>query len=112
MEKGKKYLIKAKFKRPCNINFIRENNSNKIHCLGEKKDDNFKYLKESYEYTEKEEKMNNYKHEEGIKDTLENAKIMENFIECPYYQKVKKISSNEIILEGNSFLTDKIEYIK
>jgi len=49
LEKGKKYLIRAKFKRPYYINFIRENNSNKIHCLGEKKDDNFKYLKEPYE---------------------------------------------------------------
>ncbi len=44
LEKGKKYLIRAKFKRPCNINFIRENNSNKFHCLGKKKDDNFKFL--------------------------------------------------------------------
>ena len=88
MEKGKKYLIRAKFKRPCNINFIRENNSNKIHSLGEKKDDNFEYLKEHYEYTEEEEKMNNYKHGEGIKDTLEIAKIMENFIEYPVIKKL------------------------
>ena len=110
MEKGKKYLIRAKFKRPCNINFIRENNSNKIHSLGEKKDDNFEYLKEHYEYTEEEEKMNNYKHGEGIKDTLEIARLMENFMKFPCYRKVKKISSKEVVLEGNSFLTDKILY--
>ena len=110
LEKDKKYLIRAKLKRPCNINFIRENNSNKIHSLGEKKDDNFEYLKEHYEYTEEEEKMNNYKHGEGIKDTLEIARLMENFMKFPCYRKVKKISSKEVVLEGNSFLTDKILY--
>lgn len=88
MEKGKKYLISAKFKRPWNINFIRENNSNKIHCLREKKDDNFKHLKDPYEYTKEEEIMNNYKHGEEIKDTLEIAKIMENFIEYPVIKKL------------------------
>ena len=32
--------------------------------------------------------MNNYKHGEEIKDTLEIAKIMENFIEYPVIKKL------------------------
>lgn len=58
-------------KRPYNINIIRNNNSNKIHYSGGKKDDNINYSNgiNVYEYIEEEEKINNYIDEDNIKET-------------------------------------------
>ena len=103
LKKAKKYLIRVKTKKPCKINFIRNNNSNKIHCLGEKKEDNINYCKgnNKYEYTKEENKKNNYKHEQAIKETLESANLIEKILnEQTCCRKFGKITPNEIILHG------------
>lgn len=106
LEKGKKYRISVDAKRPCSINFLRNNCENKIKYIGKTNDDNINYCNgnKNYDYTDEEKKKNNYKHEQDIKETLDSANLLEKLIGekegdiC--ILEFKKISQNEIILQG------------
>ena len=112
LEEGKKYLIRVKIEKSCNINIIRNYNINKINFLGEKKDENINYCKsyKTINYSEEEEKQNNYRFEGDIKDTMKIVKIMQNYYEQPSFSQFKKISKDEIIVNGTSIFTNKLLY--
>ena len=107
-----KYIIRVDLWKPCNINIIRNNSSNKIKCLGKANDDNFKYCKAETEikYTKEEEEKNNFIFEKDIHDTVRIARMLEQLYEEPCISQFKKISKDEIIIQGKSILTQKLLY--
>ncbi len=61
--------------------------------------------------TKEENKKNNYKHEQAIKETLESANLIEKILnEQTCCRKFEKITPNLIILHGNSALKNDILY--
>ena len=105
LEKGKKYLIRAFFNEPCNLNIIRNNNENTIKFLGEANNSNFNF---KFNYTEEDKKKNNYLFKDDIKKTVKLARVIEKLYNEPCIRQFKKISDDEIVLEGTTILNNKL----
>jgi len=111
LETGKRYLIRVDINKPCNINIIRNYDTNEITFLGERKDENINLCRgENIIKNEEGEKKNKYRFEGDLKDTLRIVRLMENEYNEPSYSQIEKISKDEIIVNGKSILKNELLY--
>ena len=108
LEVGKNYIIRANLSDPVDFNIIRNYKENKVKFLGESNDNHFNEINNVINYTKEDEKKNNNIFKEELKKTVKIARFVEKLYGEPCIRQFKKITDDEITLNGNSILSDKV----